>query len=165
MWFQQQAIFFTVLCRLLSGKITRRTGLAFSILRLSTEVTLVVLVGKQACSLVKSYWMSNSNTSIETHTVTLRHAHLTKSTLVISTLFISNNRLSRRQNLVHVLTWKSNNRLQNIAEKRRNWAICPLSTIFFNRSLVSYFYVLPCDCTIPIRDWIWTHNPFSLLQW
>ena len=32
------------------------------------------------------------------------------STLVISTLLISNNRLSRNENLVLVFTWKSNNR-------------------------------------------------------
>ena len=43
-----------------------------------------------------------------------------QSTLVISTSLISNNRLSRCENLVPVLTWKSNNRYQNIVEKRRN---------------------------------------------
>ena len=43
-----------------------------------------------------------------------------QSTLAISTLVISNNRLSRRENLVRVLTQKSKIRLQNIVEKRRN---------------------------------------------
>ena len=43
-----------------------------------------------------------------------------QSTLVISTSVISNNRLSRRENLVLVLTQKSKIRLQNIVEKRRN---------------------------------------------
>ena len=43
-----------------------------------------------------------------------------QSTLVISTLIISNNRLSRRENLVLVLTQKSKIRLQNIVEKMRN---------------------------------------------
>ena len=48
---------------------------------------------------------------------------LIQSTLVISTSLISNNRLSRSENLVPVLTWKSNNRYQNIVEKRRNCLI------------------------------------------
>ena len=60
---------------------------------------------------------------------------LIQSTLVISTTVISNNRFSRRENLVLVLTQKSKIRLQNIVEKRRNcsWgAISPFSKIFFN---------------------------------
>ena len=40
-----------------------------------------------------------------------------QSTLVISTSVISNNRLSRRENLVRVLSQKSKIRLQNIVEK------------------------------------------------
>ena len=44
-----------------------------------------------------------------------------QSTLVISTLVIWNNSLSRRENLVRVLTQKSKIRLQNIVEKRRNF--------------------------------------------
>ena len=58
-----------------------------------------------------------------------------QSTLVISTMVISNNRLSRRENLVLVLTQKSKIRLQNIVEKRRNcsWgAISPLFHYIFN---------------------------------
>ena len=51
-----------------------------------------------------------------------------QSTLVISTSVISNNRLSRRENLVLVLTQKSKIRLQNIVEKRRKFL--PFSTIF-----------------------------------
>ena len=56
-----------------------------------------------------------------------------QSTLVISTSIISNNHLSRRENLVLVLTQKSKIRLQNIVEKRRNcsWgAMSPFPTIF-----------------------------------
>ena len=45
---------------------------------------------------------------------------LIQSTLIISTSDISNNRLSRRENLVRVLTQKSKIRLQIIVEKRRN---------------------------------------------
>ena len=41
-------------------------------------------------------------------------------TLAISNSLISNNRLSRRENLVPVLTQRSTNRQQNIVEKRRN---------------------------------------------
>ena len=50
------------------------------------------------------------------------HERLTfnTTTLVISTSIISNNRLSRRETLVLVLTQKSKNRSQNIVEKRRN---------------------------------------------
>ena len=40
-----------------------------------------------------------------------------QSTLVISTSLISNNRLSRSENLIPVLTWKYNSRWQNIVEK------------------------------------------------
>ena len=39
-------------------------------------------------------------------------------TLIISTSLISNNRLSGYENLLPVLTWKSNNRLQNIVRTR-----------------------------------------------
>ena len=58
-----------------------------------------------------------------------------QSTLVISTSVISNNRLSRRKNLVLVKTQKSKIRLENIVEKRRNcsWgAISPLLHNIFN---------------------------------
>ena len=57
-----------------------------------------------------------------------------QSTLVISTAIISNNRLSRRGNLVLVLTQKSKIRLQNIVEERRScsWgAISPLFPQYF----------------------------------
>ena len=57
-----------------------------------------------------------------------------QSTLVISTTLISNNRLSRSENLVPVLTWKSKNSKQNIVEKRRN---CSLFHNIFNISLTS----------------------------
>ena len=55
-----------------------------------------------------------------------------QSTLVISTSLISKYRFSRSENLVPVLTWKSNNRYQNIMEKRRNSSL-------FHRSNFSSF--------------------------
>ena len=61
-----------------------------------------------------------------------------QSTLVISTSLISNNRLSRSENQVPILTWKSTNRQQNIVDKRRNCslgAIYPLFHNIFNISL------------------------------
>ena len=44
-----------------------------------------------------------------------------QSTLVISTSLVSNNHLSRSENLVPVLTCKSNNKYQNIVEMRSNF--------------------------------------------
>ena len=67
-----------------------------------------------------------------THVLEILTFHI-QSTLIISTSVISNNRLSRRENLVLVLTQKSKIRLQNIVEKRRNCSqeqFLPLSTIF-----------------------------------
>ena len=55
-----------------------------------------------------------------------------QSTLVISTSVISNNRLSRRENLVLVLTQKSKIRLQNLEEKRRNCSWGAISPLFHN---------------------------------
>ena len=60
-----------------------------------------------------------------------------QSTLVISTSVISNNRLSRRENLVLVLTQKSKIRLQNIVEKRRNCSWGAISPLFHN---IFYIY-------------------------
>ena len=48
-----------------------------------------------------------------------------QSTLVISNSLISNNRFSRSENLVPVLTQRSINRQQNIVEKRRNFSSFP----------------------------------------
>ena len=55
-----------------------------------------------------------------------------QSTLVISTSVISNNRLSRRENLVLVLIQKSKIKLQNIVEKRRNCSWGAISPLFHN---------------------------------
>ena len=55
-----------------------------------------------------------------------------RSTLVISTSVISNNRLSRRENLVLVLIRKSKIKLQNIVEKRRNCSWGAISPLFHN---------------------------------
>ena len=59
-------------------------------------------------------------------------AYYIQSTLVISTSVISNNRSSRRENLVLVLTQKSKIRLQNIVEKRRNCSWGAISPLFHN---------------------------------
>ena len=58
------------------------------------------------------------------------------------------NRLSQSENLVTVLTWKSNNRYQNIVEKR----ISPLFHNIFNislniRSQITYSFI-KCGCSI-----------------
>ena len=42
--------------------------------------------------------------------VTKKNLIKLQSTLVISTLLTSNNRLSRSENLIPILTWKSNDR-------------------------------------------------------
>ena len=55
-----------------------------------------------------------------------------QSTLVVSTSIFSNNRLSRRENSVLVLTQKSTIRLQNIVEKRRNCSCGAISPLFHN---------------------------------
>ena len=58
--------------------------------------------------------------------------HKIQPTLVISTSVISNHRLSRRENLVLVLTPKSKIRLQNIVEKSRNCSWGAISPLFHN---------------------------------
>ena len=55
-----------------------------------------------------------------------------QSTLVISNSLISNNRLSRSENLVPALTQRFTNRQQNIAEKRRNCSLGAISPLFHN---------------------------------
>ena len=55
-----------------------------------------------------------------------------QSILVVSTSLISNNRLSRSENLVHVLTQRSTNRQQNIVEKRWNCSLGAISPLFHN---------------------------------
>ena len=55
-----------------------------------------------------------------------------QTTLVISTSLISNNRLSRSENLVPVLPQRSTNRQQNIVEKRRNCSLGAISPLFHN---------------------------------
>ena len=55
-----------------------------------------------------------------------------QSSLIISTLLISNNPLSWSENLVPVLTQRSANRQQNIVEKRRNCSKGAISPLFHN---------------------------------
>ena len=57
---------------------------------------------------------------------------MVQSTLVISNSLILNNRLSRSENLVPVLTQRSTNRQQNIVEKRRNCSLGAISPLFHN---------------------------------
>ena len=69
--------------------------------------------------------------------------------LVQLTLVISNNRLSWSENLVPVLTWKSNNRQQNFVEKRRN---CTSFPQYFQQSLtpgvkLQTYLIVKCDCS------------------
>ena len=60
-------------------------------------------------------------------------------TLFISNSLISNNRLSRSENLVPVLIQRSTNRQQNIVEKRRN---CFLGAISRDNSFPQYFHYI-----------------------
>ena len=55
-----------------------------------------------------------------------------QSSLVISNSLISNNGLSRSENLVPVLIQRSTNRQQNIVEKRRNCSLGAISLLFHN---------------------------------
>ena len=64
----------------------------------------------------------------------IQHFEDIQSILVISTSLISNNRLSRSENLVPVLTQRSTNRQQNIVEKRRNCSLGAISPLFHNIS-------------------------------
>ena len=72
---------------------------------------------------------SAGNWCVVKQTESHKYSFVVQSTLVISTSLISNNRLSRSENLVHVLTWISNNRYQNIVEKRKEQFLL-FSTIF-----------------------------------
>ena len=68
-------------------------------------------------------------TDTPSHALSQKLLHV-QSFLVISVLIISNDNLSRRENLVLVLTQKSKIRLQIIVEKRRR--ISPLFHNIFN---------------------------------
>ena len=76
-----------------------------------------------------------------------------QSTLVISTSVISNNRLSRRENLVLVLTQKSKIRLQNIEEKRRNCSRGAISPLFHNIFNI-YFYFQEPNYIVICKIWL-----------
>ena len=79
-----------------------------------------------------------SNTAISQYPLISKNI---QSTLVISTSVISNNRLSRRENLVLVLTQKSKIRLQNIVEKRRNCSWGAISPLFHNIFNINYIVI------------------------
>ena len=76
-----------------------------------------------------------------------------QSTLVISTSVISNNRLSRRENLVLALTQKSKIRLQNIVEKRRNCSWGAISPLFHNIFNI-YFLVKESNYIVLCKFWL-----------
>ena len=76
-----------------------------------------------------------------------------QSTLVISTSVISNYRLSRRENLVLVLTQKSKIRLQNIVEKRRNCSWGAISSLFHNIFNI-YFYLKESIYIVICKIWL-----------
>ena len=76
-----------------------------------------------------------------------------QSTLVISTSLISNNRLTRRENLVRVLTQKSKIRLQNIVEKRRNCSWGAISPLFHNIFNI-YFYLKKSNYIVICKIWL-----------
>ena len=76
-----------------------------------------------------------------------------QSTLVISTSVISNNRLSRRENLVLVLTQKSKIRLQNIVEKRRNCSWGAISPLLHNIFSI-YFKLKESNYIVICKIWL-----------
>ena len=76
-----------------------------------------------------------------------------QSALVISTSVISNNRLSRRENVVLVLTQKSKIRLQNIVEKRRNCSWGAISTPFHNIFNI-YFQLKESNYIVICKFWL-----------
>ena len=76
-----------------------------------------------------------------------------QSTLVISTSVISNNRLSRRENLVLVLTQKSKIRLQNIVEQRRNCSWGAISPLFYNIFNI-YFKLKESNYIVICKIWL-----------
>ena len=73
-----------------------------------------------------------STSSLGVAHVSADSSNLLQSTLVISNSLISNNCLSRSENLVPVLTQGSTNRQQNIVEKRRNCSLGAFSPLFHN---------------------------------
>ena len=75
------------------------------------------------------------------------------STLVISTSVISNNCLSRRENLVLVLTQKSKIRLQNIVEKKRNCSWGAISPLFHNIFSI-YFKLKESNYIVICKIWL-----------
>ena len=76
-----------------------------------------------------------------------------QSTLVISTTVISNNRLSRRKNLVLVITQKSRIRLYNIVEKRRNCSWGAIS-LFFHNIFNIHFYLKESNYIVICKNWL-----------
>ena len=76
--------------------------------------------------------MVRTNTDLAELLLDSRQIWKIQSTLVISNSLISNNRLSRSENLVPVLTQRSTNRQQNIVEKRRYCSLGAISPPFHN---------------------------------
>ena len=76
-----------------------------------------------------------------------------QSTLVISTSVISNNRLSRRKNLVLDITQKSKIRLYSIVEMRRNCSWGAISPLFHNIFNI-HFYLKESNYIIICKNWL-----------
>ena len=76
-----------------------------------------------------------------------------QSTVVTSTSVISNNRLSRRENLVLVLIQKSKIRLQNIVEKKRNCSWGAISPLFHNNFNI-YFLLKESIYIVICKIWL-----------
>ena len=75
-----------------------------------------------------------------------KHANtIMQSTLVISASLISNNRLFRSENLVPLLTWKSNDRIQNIAEKEEKLLRTLFQNIFNTSRKHTYIILTPLN--------------------
>ena len=84
--------------------------------------------------------------------LSLPNKHI-QSTLVTSTSVISNNRLSRRKNLVLVITQKSKIRLSNIVEKRRNCSWGAISPLFHNIFNI-HFYLKESNYIVICKNWL-----------
>ena len=117
--------------------------LMIKVLRIHARFCLRLFSRPQCCLRLVWWWCSGFLWSFQQfHLYGTSAVYLclqVQSTLVISNSPISNNRLSRSENLVPVLTQISTKRQQNIVKKKRNncslGAVSPLFHNIFNISL------------------------------
>ena len=128
--FQSQPFRCLLKCRLiifliLLGSLSRQLWLIWRTINfIKKSYKTRFIANSSSCSTTElSKLLTSCLTAIKSHI---------QSTLVISNSLISNNRLSRSENLVPVLTQRSTNRRQNIAEKRRNCSLGAISPLFHN---------------------------------